>query len=175
MRKLLVLVASVWLLPTIVFAATDFGSLQQSIAVGNTLSVGLNESPTGQWLVFSNSNQTVASAAIMGSTLFVQGISMGIDSISVCTDASGAHCMNLVVQVTGSVLGEFTSGHPVGSWLNDNGTVYYISDAGLVPVPDYHTFLSNGGNPKFLQPMTDTDMGLPVSLPLMSAHDSRVK
>lgn len=156
--------------------AADYGSVQQNIQVGRVLSVGLNPGPS--WVVYSNNNQSVASAKIVGSTLMVNGLSAGSALIEVCSDQQGNSCFHVTVNVSSGasqILGAYTSAmHPVGSWVVAKGTVYYVSSSGLIPVPSWKIFLNNGGQSKLIETMTPQDAALTM-LPNMQLNDSRVK
>ncbi len=63
--------------------------------------------------------------------------------------------------------------HPVGSWVVSKGTIYFVSVVGLIPVPTWALFLSNGGAASYVVPANAADLNRPV-LPLMSSSDSRI-
>ncbi len=70
-----------------------------------------------------------------------------------------------------------TQSHPWSSWVINRGTVYYIGSQGLIGVPSWDIFLSNGGLAQYLVPANANDLlvlknhpGLPVLVP----NDSRV-
>jgi hypothetical protein len=64
--------------------------------------------------------------------------------------------------------------HPWGSWVNSNGTIYFVHQLGLIPIADYPTFLNNGGNPAFIVTANSYDMALP-QLPIMQMNDYRLQ
>ena len=64
--------------------------------------------------------------------------------------------------------------HPRGTWLQSGSTVYLLTPDGLVPVPTWDIFLSNGGQASFIVKANSYDLGY-KKLPQMTASDSRVK
>ena len=176
MKKIVAVLFGLLLAAPVAFASNDLGTLQEYIPVDKVLQVGLNPSPTGNWYVVSNSNAAVATANLAGGNLVVMGIKPGTAGISVCSETQGVHCLDVVVTVTGSILGahitRFT--HPVHSWLLHAGTVFYVYDTGLIPVSNWSIFISNGGHANQIEPMNEDDMHMPL-LPLMVANDSRVQ
>jgi hypothetical protein len=64
--------------------------------------------------------------------------------------------------------------HPRGTWVNSGKTVYFVTPAGLIPVPTWDIFLSNGGQAGFIVPADSYDLAMP-KLPLMVLNDSRMK
>ena len=47
--------------------------------------------------------------------------------------------------------------HPWGSWLNNKGSIYYATSAGMIPVPSQLIFTSNGGSTDQLLTMNAAD------------------
>jgi hypothetical protein len=64
--------------------------------------------------------------------------------------------------------------HPWGSWINDNGTIYFVHENGLIPIPTYDTFLNNGGDINLVVPANTDDLALPVLDP-MTLDDARLQ
>ncbi len=67
--------------------------------------------------------------------------------------------------------------HPWGSWLLYNGTVYYYTQQGLVPVPSWSIFLNNGGQSKFIVKANKYDLANlnnGSNLSALTASDARV-
>lgn len=151
-------------------------TLTESIGVGKTLSVGLNVSSTGNWFIISNSNPSVATAELNSSpAVIVKGQAVGVTKVIICSEMSGINCLNLNVNVTGSVLGaNIVNAHPAGSWVISGQTVFYVTPQGLIPITTWKIFLSNGGKSKLIQPINSADEYLPM-LALMTLKDSRVK
>ena len=165
-------------LPTLAWASETQQTVTGTIAVGNTLSVGLGQSPTGNWYINSNSNALVAGAELSFNTepvVVVTGKTAGNSQLKICSESSALNCLVVNVAVTGNVLGASVfNSHVVGSWVVSNGTVYYVSSRGLIPVPSWEIFLSNGGKQSEIVEINNGDMLLPL-LPIMSATDGRVK
>lgn len=65
-------------------------------------------------------------------------------------------------------------GHPRGSWLLSGSTVYFLTPNGMIPVPSWAIFLSNGGQAGFLVKANSYDLNFP-KLPLMVNSDARLK
>jgi hypothetical protein len=174
MKKIIFAGALFFLLAPVTQAVNDLGSLNESVGIGKTISIGLNPSATGQWYNNGNTNPNVASAKISSGNLIISAISQGVTTITTCTDTQSAHCLTITVTVGGSVLGETVSAHQPGSWVLDHGTVYYISANGVVPITTWKIFLSNGGKQSSIQIANQADLNLPL-LGFMVSHDSRVK
>lgn len=66
------------------------------------------------------------------------------------------------------------SSHPWGSWIKSGNTVYFVHESGLVPVPDWNTFLNNGGQANFIVPANSADFRLPILTPMVNS-DSRLR
>ena len=67
--------------------------------------------------------------------------------------------------------------HPWGSWLLYNRTIYYSSEKGLIGVPDYATFLNDGGNWKYVVRANSYDIAALNSapnLPVLVYNDPRI-
>jgi hypothetical protein len=75
---------------------------------------------------------------------------------------------------TGYVVTTSLAAHPWGSWVKNNGTVYFVHQLGLIPVADYPTFLNNGGSDSSVLSANKYDMALTV-LPLMVTSDARLQ
>jgi hypothetical protein len=64
--------------------------------------------------------------------------------------------------------------HPLGSWLLYKKTVYYSHSLGLIGVPSWDVFLSNGGKASLLLPANTADLAQPRLSPVLDSHDARV-
>src|SRR5262249_11474801 len=63
--------------------------------------------------------------------------------------------------------------HPWGSWIVSGGTVYFVHESGLIPVPSWDIFVNNGGNGSLIVPANSFDFQLPM-LTNMTPFDYRV-
>lgn len=73
----------------------------------------------------------------------------------------------------GGLIKSASSAHLSGSWIVQNKTVFFVTDAGRVPVPTWEVFLGNGGAAGALVPANAADLTTPV-LSAMTANDVRV-
>jgi|GEM_PF-2750990 len=67
--------------------------------------------------------------------------------------------------------------HPWSSWINNKGTIYYSHPSGLIGIPSWQVFLSNGGQVKYILPISKGDQDILDSnpnLPVMAENDSRM-
>lgn len=64
--------------------------------------------------------------------------------------------------------------HPWGSWIKSGQAVYFVHQSGLIPIPDWNTFLNNGGQAGFIVPANLYDFRLPMLSP-MTSGDSRLQ
>jgi len=66
--------------------------------------------------------------------------------------------------------------HPWGSWLLYGKTIYYSTQAGMIPVASWDTFVNNGGQSKFIVRANVADISIIKNntLPVMQLNDSRV-
>ena len=56
--------------------------------------------------------------------------------------------------------------HPWGTWVKSGSTVYMVHEQGLIPVPDWNTFLNNGGQSYFIVSANSYDLALPRLSPM---------
>ncbi|MBP9686189.1 MAG: fibronectin type III domain-containing protein [Candidatus Doudnabacteria bacterium] len=79
---------------------------------------------------------------------------------------------------TGYFLSSATQEHPWCSWLKwRDGTVYYHHPSGMIPVPSWSVFLSNGGAESLILPMNKADDAIwekAPNLQPLQANDSRI-
>ncbi len=173
MKKIFVLVVGGLLISPFAYAANSYGTLNEDIGVGRTLSVGLNTSPTGSWYVVANNDSLAGTSVVSNSSLVALGKTVGVNPILVCTEPQGINCLSITANIVSNVLGA-TTGHSAGSWVLYNGTVLYVHESGLIPVPTWEIFLNNGGRAEFIQTITEADFHLTV-LSIMTHNDPRVK
>lgn len=173
MKKAILLAAVSSLLLAATAQAENLGTLQENIGVGKTMSVGLSNSPTGSWFATIPNDTGIVRATINQNNMVITGLKAGTTTVLGCAVLQSTNCVTVNVTVS-SVLGATTGTHAVGSWVISNGTIYYVAANGLIPVPTWKIFLSNGGKSSKVVPANTADLNLPL-LPLMVSHDSRVK
>jgi|GEM_PF-2786116 len=175
------------ILPTATKAGS-LGTLNESISVGRSLSIGLDISTAGGWSASNNTNPDVASINVANTSAAIKGLTPGYSVITIC-DGRTSNCLDVKITVSG-VLGASTGlafnsnyisqsdieryGHTIGTWVKEGFTVYYITSNGLIPVPTYKIFLSNGGTNSKVKVINKYDLARPM-LSLLSEKDSRVK
>ena len=76
--------------------------------------------------------------------------------------------------LSGTVISSASAAHPYGSWIDSNGTVYFVHATGLIPVPSASVFTSNNGQWDLVVPANSADMAMTV-LSVMQPGDSRVQ
>ena len=75
---------------------------------------------------------------------------------------------------SGYIIRSTYSGHPWGAWVKSGTTVYMVHEQGLIPVPDWNTFLNNGGQAYFIVSANSYDLALPRLSP-MTYGDARLQ
>ena len=76
---------------------------------------------------------------------------------------------------SGYTVTKANASHPWGTWIKNSGnTVYFVGDLGLIPVPNWNTFLNNGGQAGFIVPANSYDFSLPILSP-MTLNDPRLQ
>ncbi len=76
---------------------------------------------------------------------------------------------------SGYVVSTAKAAHPWGSWVKDGGnTVYFVHELGLIPVPNYNMFISNGGADNLVVKANAWDFQRPI-LSEMVVNDSRLR
>ncbi|MEJ0021860.1 MAG: putative Ig domain-containing protein [Candidatus Doudnabacteria bacterium] len=111
------------------------------------------------YIVYQNTKVGFASA-----DAFV-GLGYQFSNVTPVTDSGLAVSSKVVVTADG--------GHPRGSWLLSGQAVFFLTPDGLIPVPDWNTFLSNGGQAIFIVSANSFDLARP-RLANMSMNDSRL-
>ena len=113
-------------LPVIMFSQTNptlsIGqSMTISISGGNTYNYGYNYG--GGYFIGHNSNSNVVSAVLNGSTLTLQGLANGNNSIVVCSSSTNCSALNVTVGAT-----NYTNyGNNSGNWTQCAGENQYCS------------------------------------------------
>lgn len=77
----------------------------------------------------------------------------------------------------GYVLSDPNQSHPWGAWVSIGKTVYYVHSAGLVAVPSWQVFLSNGGKAEHIVKANKADeaeLKAKPNQPLLTTNDPRV-
>ena len=64
--------------------------------------------------------------------------------------------------------------HPWGSWVKSGQTIYFVHETGLIPIPDWQTFLNNGGQAAWTVNINSYDSRLPILSP-MTYSDNRLR
>lgn len=150
-----------------------------SVRVGQSVETVLPLSPSGEWLVFNQTGNDLASGVAVGTLIRITGNSAGLALFEVCSSVKKSDCYKIQVEVTngikGLVLGISTDRHAVGSWVKLQSTVFYVHERGLIPVPSMKVFENNGGKIANIEPMTQGDQQLPPYLPELGANDIRVE
>lgn len=103
-----------------------------SVLGSSTYSNGqlINENGT-VYIVYKNTKTPFASASVF------QSFGFSFDRVF----SSGYTNLG----ISGYVISKTNAAHPWGSWVKNGQTVYFVHELGLIPVPDYATFLNNGG------------------------------
>jgi hypothetical protein len=78
------------------------------------------------------------------------------------------------VPTSSHIIGNQYTSHPWGSWVSEGSTIYFVSQYGLIPIPNYSTFTNNGGQTAWVVPANSYDYNLQVLSP-MSSNDSRLQ
>lgn len=94
------------------------------------------------------------------------GLGFSFNNVQTVTNSGLALSPRIVVTANG--------GHPRGSWLSSGSTIYFLTPSGLIPIPSWNIFLSNGGQASFIVKANSYDMAFP-KLPLMTLNDTRLK
>ncbi len=69
------------------------------------------------------------------------------------------------------------SRHPIGAWVKYGNTIYYSHESGLIPVPSWEVFLSNGGSLDKTFNANQTDVNLikkSYNLKILESNDYRI-
>lgn len=78
------------------------------------------------------------------------------------------------IPLSGTVVSSSSAAHPAGSWIDSSGTVYFVTTAGIIPVPSASVFTANNGSWSLVVPANAADLTQTV-LGVMVAGDSRVE
>jgi len=75
--------------------------------------------------------------------------------------------VNSGINSTGYVIKTSSTSHPWGSWIKSGQTIYVVHENGLIPVSDYGTFVSNGGQDSLVVPANAWDFRLAMLSPMV--------
>lgn len=75
---------------------------------------------------------------------------------------------------SGFVVSASNASHPWGSWVKSGQTVYFVHETGLISVPDWNTFINNGGQGQLIVNANLKDFALPMLSPMV-LDDARLR
>ena len=93
------------------------------------------------------------------------GLGFSFKNVLVVTDSGLTVSPRTVITATGS--------HPRGTWVSSGKSIFFVSPAGLIPVTDWQTFISNGGDAAFIVKANKYDLAM-KKLTNLTANDSRL-
>lgn len=148
---------------------------------GRTLTTGFTLVPSGSGSVLGASLYKNGQLISENQTVYMvyKGTKTGFASASVFKDLGFSFDDVLkadytALSYTGYIVQSAKAPHPWGSWVKSGSTVYFVHELGLIPVSDYPTFLSNGGEDRFVVPANSFDFALPM-LSVMVNGDPRLR
>ncbi|MBI4363776.1 MAG: putative Ig domain-containing protein [Candidatus Doudnabacteria bacterium] len=118
--------------------------------------------------VFQNFNLNVTGGSVLGTSIYKNGTLVndqgtvwiiykntksGFANYQAFSDL-GYKISNVIggstasVNNSGFVITHSNQAHPWGTWIKSGSTVYFVHEAGLIPIPTYDIFLNNGGEDK---------------------------
>ncbi|MDE2312183.1 MAG: hypothetical protein KGJ93_03830, partial [Patescibacteria group bacterium] len=112
------------------------------------------------YIVYKNTKTGFVSAAVF------RGLGFSFSNVSEVGNSGLAD--------SGYTIRTANASHPWGSWIKSGQTVYFVHESGLIPVPDWSTFLNNGGQSNMIVSANHYDFTLPILSP-MSYNDSRLR
>lgn len=81
---------------------------------------------------------------------------------------------NSGLAVSDKIVSAALGAHPRGSWLLNGKQVYFMTPDGLIPVPNWSMFISNGGKADLIVKANKYDLAFPKLSPMV-ASDSRIR
>ncbi len=112
------------------------------------------------YIVYKNTKTGFASRTVF------QGLGYSFNNV-ISTGYSGLGDSGYIVRTS-------RAAHPWGSWVKQGSTIYFVHELGLIPVPDYNTFTSNGGSDNLVVPANTWDFQRPM-LSTMTWNDGRMR
>lgn len=76
--------------------------------------------------------------------------------------------------ISGYTVTTASASHPWGAWVKNGSTVYFVHELGLIPVPDYNTFINNGGQDNLVVQANSWDFQRTI-LSTMTWGDARLR
>ena len=137
---------------------------------------------------------SIGGGGVLGSSIFSNGVLIsengtvyivyrgtksGFANAAAFTGFGFSFANVIPVNNSGLTLSSYTittsrAAHPWGSWIKIGGTVYFVQEAGLIPVPNWNTFIANGGQANLIVTANSYDYSLPILTP-MAANDYRLQ
>jgi hypothetical protein len=78
------------------------------------------------------------------------------------------------LNTSGYIVTSGSNAHPWGAWIKNNNTVYFVHEAGLIPIDNYNVFIQNGGLDKLVVGANLADFARPMQSN-MTVSDSRLR
>lgn len=119
----------------------------------------INENGT-VYIVYKNTKTAFSSAAVF------RGLGFSFDRV-VNTGYTS-------LGISGYTITTANASHPWGAWVKSGTTVYFVHEFGLIPVPDYNTFINNGGQDNLVVQANSWDFQR-VILSTMTWGDARLR
>lgn len=118
-------------LPVITFSQTNptlyvGQSLTITVSGGNTYNYNYNYNYNGNYYIAYNSSSSVVSAVLNGSTLTLQGLANGNNSVVVCSSSTNCSAFNVTV----GAINYANYGNNSGNWIQCAGENQYCSFSG---------------------------------------------
>jgi hypothetical protein len=111
------------------------------------------------YMVYQNTKVGFSNAAAF------LGLGFKFNNVTPANDSGLAVSPKIVITADGQ--------HPRGTWVVEKSTVYFVTPQGLIPVPSWDIFLSNGGQASFIVKADSYDLAA-HRLPVMTANDARL-
>lgn len=128
--------------------------------------------PTGSLINDSGTIYLIIGQTKVPFTNFPAFIGLGYSLANVAKTDSSTYSPALTYQINSP-----QQAHPWSSWLLYKGTVYYNNEDGMIGVPSWDIFTTNGGKASLLLPMNQADINQlknNPNLPSLIMNDSRL-